>query len=45
MCLNNFMSKEFKKIYAENMKKTWEPFGSCLLNTTANPAHFGWTTI
>ena len=21
-------------------KKSWEPFGSCLLNSTANPAHF-----
>ena len=32
----------FKKNYAENMKKLWEPFGSCLLNSTANPAQFGW---
>ena len=23
-------------------KKTWEPFGSCLLNNTANPAKLGW---
>ena len=23
------------------MKKLWEPFGSCLLNSTANPAQFG----
>ena len=30
-----------EKNYAENMKKKWrEPFGSCLLNTTFNPAHF-----
>ena len=21
-------------------KKSWEPFRSCLLNSTANPAHF-----
>ena len=23
-------------------KKTWEPFRICLLNSTANPAQFGW---
>ena len=23
-------------------KKLWEPFGSCLLNSTANPATLGW---
>ena len=23
-------------------KKSWEPFGSCLLNSTANPARLGW---
>ena len=23
-------------------KKSWEPFGSCLLNSTANPAKLGW---
>ena len=23
-------------------KKSWEPFGSCLLNSTANPTQFGW---
>ena len=23
-------------------KKLWEPFGSCLLNSTANPAKLGW---
>ena len=28
------------KTYAENMKKSWVPFGSYLLNSTANPAHF-----
>ena len=26
----------------ENMKKPWEPFGSYLLNSTANPAQFEW---
>ena len=24
------------------MKKSCEPFGSCLLNSTANPAKLGW---
>ena len=23
-------------------KKSWEPFGSCLLNSTANPTKLGW---
>ena len=29
------------------MKKMWEPFGSYLLNSTANPAHFhpNWTGL
>ena len=27
------------------MKKSWEPFGSCLLNSTANPAHFHLKTL
>ena len=32
------LMKSFKK-YPENMKKkSWEPFGSYLLNSTANPA-------
>ena len=31
------------KRYAESLKnKSWEPFGSCLLNSTANPAKLGW---
>ena len=30
------------KIYAESFKKLWELFGSCLLNSTANPAKLGW---
>ena len=30
-----------KKTYPENLKKKlWVPFGSYLLNSTANPAHF-----
>ena len=35
-----FLMKSLKKKYPENMKKIWEPFGSYLLNSTANPAHF-----
>ena len=31
----------FKK-NSENMKKLWEPIGSYLLNSTANPAQFEW---
>ena len=27
-------------MYAENMKKSWEPFGSYWLSSTANPAQF-----
>ena len=30
------------KEYAESLKKMWRPFGSCLLNSTANPAKLGW---
>jgi hypothetical protein len=30
------------KTYAESLKKSWEKFGSCLLNSTANPAKRGW---
>ena len=29
-----------KRIYPENLKKNVGPFGSYLLNSTANPAHF-----
>ena len=28
--------------YAESIKKSWEPFGSCLLNSTANSANLEW---
>ena len=31
-----------QKMYPEKKKKkSWEPFGSCLLNSTANPAQIG----
>jgi hypothetical protein len=42
MGLNGFIFKKINKNYAENMKKSWEPFRICLLNSTANPAQFGW---
>ena len=28
------------KLKFETKKKSWEPFGSCLLNSTVNPANF-----
>ncbi len=28
-----------KESYAENLKKSWVPFRSYMLNSTANPAH------
>ena len=31
---------ETKMKYPKNMKKSWETFGSYLLNSKANPAHF-----
>ena len=34
-----FLMKSFKKIL-KIWKKSWEPFGSYLLNSTANSAHF-----
>ena len=34
--LNEIIQKNILKIW----KKSWEPFGSYLLNSTANPAHF-----
>jgi hypothetical protein len=41
MGLNRFIFKKIIKNYAENVKKkSWEPFRSCLLDSTANPAHF-----
>ena len=33
------LMKSFKKIL-KILKKSWEPFGSYLQNSTANPAHF-----
>ena len=35
-----FLMKSFKKKILKIWKKSWEPFGSYLLNSTANPAHF-----
>ena len=35
------LNEIIQKKYPENMKKkSWEPFGSYLLNSTANPGHF-----
>ena len=30
------------KLKYKTKKKSWEPFRSCLLNSAANPAQFGW---
>ena len=35
-----FLMKWLKKYILKVWKKLWEPFRSCLLNSTANPAHF-----
>ena len=35
-----FLMKSFKKNILKIWKKLWELFGSYLLNSTANPAHF-----
>ena len=35
-----FLMKSSLKYMLKVWKKLWEPFGSCLLNSTANPAHF-----
>ena len=35
-----FLMKWYKKNILKIWKKSWEPFGSYLLNSTANPAHF-----
>ena len=37
-----FLMKWLKKYILKVWKKSWEPFGSCLLNSTANPAKLGW---
>ena len=36
------LNEIIKRIYLENLKKSWVPFGSYLLNRTANPAQFEW---
>ena len=36
---NDFIFKKWKLKYL-NQKTSWEPFRSCLLNSTANPANF-----
>ena len=36
------LNEILKKTYAENLKKMWVPFGSYLLNSTANSAQFAW---
>ena len=37
-----FLMKLFKNNILKIWKKSWEPCGSYLLNSTANPAQFGW---
>ena len=34
--------KNIQQVYPENIKESWEPFGSYLLNSTANPDQFKW---
>ena len=41
MGLNGFIFKKINENIIEKLK-SWEPFRSCLLNSTANPAQFGW---
>ena len=41
MGLNGFIFKKIN-LNIKTKKKSWEPFGSYLLNSTANPAQFGW---
>ena len=36
------LNEILKKTYAENLKKLWVPFGSYLLNSTADSAQFKW---
>jgi hypothetical protein len=41
MGLNGFIfKKNDKNLDIKEKLKSWEPFRSCLLNSTANPAHF-----
>ena len=43
MGLNGFIFKKINKnYYVKEKKKSWEPFRIFLLNSTANPAQFGW---
>ena len=43
MGLNGFIFRKINKKYnTKEKKKSWEPFRICLLNSTANPAQFGW---
>ena len=45
LCVKNgraFVMKSSLKDMLKVWKKLWEPFGSCLLNSTANPAKHGW---
>jgi hypothetical protein len=39
MRLNEFIFEKINKRNKEKLK-SWEPFRNCLLNSTANPAHF-----
>ena len=36
----SYLKKQIKIKILKRKKKSWEPFRSCLLNSTANPAHF-----
>jgi hypothetical protein len=40
-----FLNEMIKVMHAKNMKKSWERFGSYLLNSTANPAQFEWKCV
>ena len=43
MGLNDFILEKINKNKTIKVKKkSWEPFRICLLNSTANPAQFGW---
>ena len=37
--------KSFKEIFQEEGKKSWKPFGICLLNSTADLLQFGWKWV
>ena len=38
----NFDTLFILQSHAESIKKLWEPFGICLIKSTANPAQFWW---